>query len=160
MASSAGAAARKTFAIVLARLPRIADMPGWISLKVDTTDGARAPARVGTLTDAALRSRLSHFDTHSANEIAAARKALAIDSGEVVLYESWPGLAGCLQFWHSFIGSQIRPVEWICEKCGASARESIGGSTGESFPRRCACGQVTRITIPKYGWEQTPPAPK
>ena len=158
MISSAVASARKTFAIVLARLPRIADMPGLISLKVDTTEGVKAPARVGTLTDAALRSRLGHFDAHSANEIAAVRKALAIDSGEIILYESWPGLAGCLQFWHSFIGSQIRPVEWTCEKCGAPARASIGGSTGESFLRRCACGQVMRITIPRYGWAETPAA--
>ena len=157
MASSVGASVRKTFAIVLARLPRIADAPGLISLKVDTTEGARAPARVGTLTDAALRSRLGHFDAHSANEIAAVRQALSVESGQATVYESWPALEGCLRFWYGFIGSVIRPIESTCESCGKENRESVGGSVGESFLRRCGCGHVSRITVPNRQPAAVPP---
>jgi hypothetical protein len=143
---------QQTFAIVLSRLPAVDNAPGLISFLVDITgSGASAAARPGTLTDAALRGRLAHFDAHSANEVAAVRKALSAENGRVTVYESWSGANGCLQFWHGFIGSQIRPIAWACEACGAANRDSIGGSVGESFLRRCGCGQSTRITVPKYG---------
>ena len=147
---AAAIGAPQSFAIMLQRLPRVENAPGLISLMMDTSGGATPPTRIGTLTDAAVRGRLAQFDVHSANEIAAVRKALSIESGEATVHESWPGLNGCLQFWKGFVGSQIRPIPWTCEKCGASDRESIGGTVGESFLHRCACGQVTRITVPKY----------
>jgi hypothetical protein len=105
---------------------------------------------MGTLTDAALRGRLAYFDAHSANEIAAVRKALSIDSGQATVYESWPALEGCLRFWYGFIGSVIRPIESTCDSCGKQNRESVGGSVGESFLRRCGCGHVSRITVPNH----------
>lgn len=139
----------QTFAILLSRLPAVDNVPGLITFLVDAAEAS--PAKAGTLTDAALRGRLAHFDAHSANEVAAVRKALASANGRITVYESWSGVRGCLQFWHGFIGSQIRPIAWACEACGAANRDSIGGSVGESFLRRCACGQATRITVPKYG---------
>lgn len=140
--------APQTFAIAMSRLPGVDNAPGLILLTVDVS--GKAPKRVGTVTDAGLRGRLAHFDAHRANEIAAIRQALATESGEATVYESWPGLARCLQFWHGFTGSQIRPIEWTCEKCGASGSVEIGGSVGESVVRRCACGQANRMTVPKY----------
>jgi hypothetical protein len=142
---------QQTFAIELSRLPGVDNIPGLISFLVDVAGASSAPAKPGTLTDAALRGRLAHFDAHSANEVAAVRKALSAENGHVTVYESWSGVNGCLQFWHGFIGSQIRPIAWACEACGAANRDSIGGSVGESFLRRCGCGQSTRITVPKYG---------
>jgi hypothetical protein len=139
----------QTFAILLSRLPRVENTPGLILLRVDASRGSEAPTTVGTLTDAALRGRLAHFDLHSANELAAVRKALSADSGEATVYESWSALENCLQFWYGFTGSQIRLMAWTCEACGKTRRESIGGSVGESFPRLCACGQATRLTVPK-----------
>jgi hypothetical protein len=139
----------QTFAIVLSRLPKIDSGPGLILLTVDTSRGVEPPAKIGTLTDAALRGRLAHFDQHSANELAAVRHALGKDQGQVTVYESWSGLGSCLKFWHGFVGSQIRPVTWICEKCGTAARENIGGSVGESFARRCRCGEIKQLTVPK-----------
>jgi hypothetical protein len=61
------------FAILLSRLPKVENAPGLILLTVDTSQGSEPPAKVGTLTDAALRGRLAHFDQHSANELAAVR---------------------------------------------------------------------------------------
>jgi hypothetical protein len=143
---------QQTFAIVLSRLPAVDNVLGLISFLVDITDGGVSPAaKPGTLTDAALRGRLAHFDAHSANEVAAIRKALSAENGQVTVYEAWSGVKGCLQFWHGFIGSQIRAIPWTCEACGSANRDSIGGSVGESFLRRCGCGQATRITVPKYG---------
>ena len=140
----------QTFAIVLSRLPAVDNVPGLISFLVDVDGASSASVKAGTLTDAALRGRLAHFDAHSANELAAVRKALAAENGRVTVYESWSGAGVCLRFWHEFIGSQIRPIAWTCEACGAANRDSIGGSVGESFLRRCGCGQATRITVPKY----------
>ena len=142
---------QQTFAIVLSRLPAVENVPGLISFLVDIDGASSAPVKAGTLTDAALRGRLAHFDAHSANEVAAVRKALATENGQFTVYESWSGVKGCLQFWHGFIGSQIRPIPWTCEACGSANRDSIGGSVGESFLRRCDCGQATRVTVPKYG---------
>jgi hypothetical protein len=137
-----------TFSIVLSRQPAVEKAPGLISFQVDGSGGTRAPSRSGTLTDAALRGRLAYFDAHSANEIAAVRQALAIESGQATVYESWPALDGCLRFWYGFIGSVIRPIESTCDSCGKQNRESVGGSVGESFLRRCCCGHVSRITVP------------
>jgi hypothetical protein len=56
---------QQTFAIVLSRLPAVDNVPGLISFLVDITDGgASAAAKPGTLTDAALRGRLAHFNVH------------------------------------------------------------------------------------------------
>jgi hypothetical protein len=140
-----------TFAIVLSRLPAVDRGPGLIGFRVDTSTAPRASAARGTLTDAALRGRLACFDAHSANEIAAVRRALSIESGQATVYERWPALEGCLRFWYGFVGSQIRPIEWDCEACHASNRDSVGGTVGESFPRRCSCGHVSSVTVPKAG---------
>jgi hypothetical protein len=138
--------AQSTFAIVLCRLPAVNDRPGLISFLVDSAGGGKSgPA---TLTDSALRGRLAHFDAHSANEIAAVRKALSADNGSAVVYESWPALDSCLRFWYGFVGSQIRPIESACEACGTVDRGSVGGAVGESFLRLCGCGEVSRITVP------------
>ncbi len=141
--------APQVFAILFTRLPRVENAPGLILLRVDSSRGSEPPTMVGTLTDAALRGRLAHFDLHTANELAAVRKALANDSGEATVYEHWSGLESCLQFWYGFSGSQIRLMAWTCEGCGETRRESIGGSVGETFPRLCPCGQATHLTVPK-----------
>jgi hypothetical protein len=143
----------QTFAIHLSRQPGVNEAPGLILLTVDASQGAGPTTKIGALTDAALRGRLAHFDVHSANEIAVIRRALSSDAGQATVYESWPGLDSCVQFWYGFVGSRIRVMAWTCETCGKSGRENIGGSVGESFLRRCACGQATRLTVPK-----TPPS--
>lgn len=136
-------------AIHLSRLPKIENAPGLILLRLDGSGGADAPTTVGSLTDAALRGRLAHFDLHSANELAAVRHALANDSGEVTVYEQWVALESCLQFWHGFTGSRIRIVAWTCETCGKTSRENIGGTVGETLSFLCECGQTTRAVVPK-----------
>jgi hypothetical protein len=141
--------ARETIAIRLRRLPKVDQAPALIQLLVDTSRGAKPPARIGSLTDAALRGRLAHYDMHSANEVAAIRRALSADTGETTVYESWPAVETCLQFWYGFVGSQIRAITWTCEKCGASDRKNVGGTVGESFAWRCPCGQIQRATVPK-----------
>ena len=138
--------AQRAFAIVLSRLPAMNSRPGLVSFLIDSAEGGKS--RPGTLTDVALRGRLAHFDAHSANEIAAVRKALSADNGSVVVYESWPALDSCLRFWYGFVGSQIRPIESACEACGAMNRGSVGGAVGESFLRLCGCGEVSRVTVP------------
>jgi hypothetical protein len=138
-----------TFAILLKRLPPVDDAPGLIALRVDGSRGLRPTTRLGNLTDAALRGRLAHHDAHSANEIAALRKALATEKGEFTLRESWAKREACLRFWFGFIGSKIHTVECVCEKCGAALRDRVGGTSGESFRLRCACGQVAHILAPK-----------
>jgi hypothetical protein len=141
--------ASQTFAIQLNRLPRIDDTPGLILLSVETQSGSGPATRIGALTDAALRGRLAHFGLHSANEVAAIRHALSSEEGRATVYENWPGLESCLQFWYGFVGSRIQILAWTCEACGKQGRENIGGSVGESFLRRCACGRSNRITVPK-----------
>jgi len=133
---------------VLSRLPAVNNRPGLISFLIDSAEGGNS--RPGTLTDAALRGRLAHFDAHSANEIAGVRKALSADNGSAIVYESWPALDSCLRFWYGFVGSQIRPIESACEACGALNRGAVGGAVGESFLRLCGCGQVSRITVPNH----------
>ena len=146
----AAAASRPTFGITLVRLPPIDEAPGLIAVTVVSSSRSRTPAVIGLLTDAALRGRLSHFDWHSANEIAAIRRALGAPSGEITIYEGWPAMAGCVEFWTNFVGLQVHAMTWTCEQCGTAAHEQIGGSVGETFPRRCDCGKVARLTIPKY----------
>lgn len=141
--------APSSVAIVLRRLPKVQNAPGLIQLRVETSTGGEPPTMVGVITEAALRGRLAHHDLHSANELAAVRHALAADSGEATVYESWPSLESCLQFWHGFTSSRIQLLAWTCEACGSTARENLGGSVGESIPRLCACGRLTRVTIPK-----------
>jgi hypothetical protein len=136
----------QTFAVLLTRLAKVDESPGLILLQVDSGAGD-PPTRIGALTDAALRGRLSHFDLHSANEVATVRQALKNEKGKTTLYESWPSLELCLQFWYGFFGSQIRPVEWTCEKCSTVNREDVGSSAGEPFSRACACGQVLITTV-------------
>ena len=137
---------QQTFAVLLTRLAKVDETPALIMLQVDSGNGEPL-TQMGTLTDAALRGRLSHFDLHSANEVATIRQALKNEAGKTTLYESWPNLDSCLQFWYSFFGSQIRPVEWTCEKCATVNREDVGSSAGEPFSRACRCGQVLAITI-------------
>lgn len=120
---------------------------GLISLVIGDHAGADSPRRIGILTDAALRGRLSHFDVHSANEIAAVRKALSTETGSVTLYESWPRFDACCHFWHGFTGSQVRLIEWVCDGCAERSHDYIGGTVGESFSRRCRCGKVIRVTL-------------
>jgi len=139
----------QTVAIHLRRLPKIEREPGLILLRVDTSQGQKPPTTMGTITDAALRGRLAHHNLHSANEIAAVRHALASEAGETTVYECWPSLESCLQFWHEFIGSRIRLMAWTCESCGTTSSESLAGSVGESLTRGCRCGGATRVTIPK-----------
>jgi hypothetical protein len=147
---------RSTYAIGLSRLPRVDESPGLILLTVDSSGAAAAPRKVGVLTDAALRGRLAHFDAHSANEIAAVRRMLSLESGQATVYETWSSLKGCLGFWSGFTGLQIRPIAWTCDKCGAAGEDRIGGSVGESFPLLCPCGQVTKVCVPKYAPEMDP----
>ena len=147
---------RRTYAIGLSRLPRVDESPGLILLTVDSSDSAAAPRKIGVLTDAALRGRLAHFDAHSANEIAAIRRMLSLESGQTTVYETWSTLKSCLGFWSGFTGLQIRPIAWTCDKCGATGEDSIGGSVGESFPLLCPCGQVTKVCVPKYAPEMDP----
>lgn len=142
------------FDIALTRLPQVDGAAGLILLTVSSPDRP-TPTPIGTLTDAALRGRLGHFGAHDANEIARIRKALSADGGEITIHESWAGLSACLQFWSGFVGLQIRRISWICGQCAQPAHENIGGSVGETLPRLCKCGAVTRITLPKYAPDST-----
>ncbi len=137
---------QEIFSIKLSRLPKVDESPGLVVLAIGTFDGAGPPRRIGALTDVALRGRLAHYDLHGANEVAAIRQALRAERGEITVREGWSGLGSCLHFWHDFVGSQIRPVEWTCEKCAAVNRENVGASVGETFSRACRCGKIKRIT--------------
>ena len=139
-----------TYVIGLRRLEPLDGVPGLIEMTVEAL-GAPGPAPiVGSLTDAALRGRLGHSGTHSTNDIAAIRQALADLDRPVTLHESWLDRTACLLFWSGFGGLQIRRLTWKCAGCGAQVQENIGASVGESIPRRCRCGKVTRITMPKF----------
>lgn len=137
---------QQIFAIRFVRQPRVDELPGLVSLAIEDSPGTAPPRKIGVLTDVALRGRLAHFDLHSANEVAAIRKALLMDSGQTTVHEGWPGLASCLRFWQDFVGSRIRPVEWTCERCSSVNRENVGASVGETYSRACKCGRVRRIT--------------
>jgi hypothetical protein len=134
------------FAIRFVRQPRVDDSPGLVAFSIGAAPEASPSRTIGALTDVALRGRLAHFDVHSANEVAAIRKALVADSGQMTVHEGWPGLSSCLEFWEGFAGSRIRIVEWSCERCSAVNRENIGSSVGETYSRACKCGRVKRIT--------------
>lgn len=137
---------QQIFAIRLSRLPRVENTPGLILLAIDTSNGAGPFRRIGTVTDVALRGRLAHHDLHSANEVAAIRQALSQDHGEATVYEGWSGAGSCLQFWHGFGGSQIRPIEWTCEGCAKPQHQDVGASVGETFLHACKCGTVKGTT--------------
>lgn len=137
---------KQVFAIQFSRLPRVDELPGLLQLTIDGSNGEKPPRRIGAITDVALRGRLAHLDLHSANEVAAIRQALRADQGQVTVHEGWTGLGSCLQFWQDFVGSQVRPVEWTCERCTAVNRVNVGASVGETYSRRCRCGRVKRIT--------------
>ena len=138
--------AQQILALKLRRLPAVGETPGLIILTVDVSQGVEPPRQVGALTDVALRGRLGHYDLHSANELAAIRKALQPERGQITIHETWSGLGSCLRFWHDFVGSQIRPVEWICEGCAAVNRQNVGSSVGETSSHSCKCGRIERIT--------------
>ena len=138
--------AQQTLALKLCRLPAVDETPGLIVLTVDLSHGIDPPRQVGVLTDVALRGRLGHYDLHSANELAAIRKALQPESGQITIHETWAGPGSCLRFWHDFVGSQIRPVEWTCEVCAALNRQDVGSNVGETSSHSCKCGRVERIT--------------
>jgi hypothetical protein len=136
---------QQIFAIEFSRLPKVDDSPGLVLLAIRAENGA-VPRKIGAVTDVALRGRLAHYDLHGANEVAAIRKALKADDGRFTVHEGWPALASCLHFWHDFVGSQIRPVEWACDRCAALNRENVGSSVGETYSRACKCGTIKRIT--------------
>jgi hypothetical protein len=138
---------QQVFAIAFRRLPRVDDLPGLISLTIDSDGGARPSRKMGSLTDVALRGRLAHWDLHSAIEVAAIRRALGADQGQATVHEGWSDLESCLRFWQGFAGSVIRPVEWTCGRCSAVHRESLGASVGETVSRRCQCGTIKRLTF-------------
>jgi hypothetical protein len=144
-----GAPQPQSVAILLSRLPRIENTPGLILLRVDAAGETSSPTTIGSLTDAALRGRLAHFDEHSANELAAVRHALASELGEATVHERWFGLEDCLQFWHGFTGSRIRIVLLTCEGCGKTSQQNIGGTVGESLALLCDCGRPARAIVPK-----------
>lgn len=141
---------QQIFALKFSRLPKVDDTPGLVLLTIDVSNGVGPLRKVGALTDVALRGRLGHYDLHSANELSAIRKALQLDRGQVTVHEGWSGLSSCLKFWHGFIGSQIRPVEWTCEECAALNRENVGASVGETYSRACKCGKIERITTTSH----------
>jgi len=137
---------QQIFTLKFSRLSKVDDTPGLILLTIDLSGGVGRPRQVGALTDVALRGRLGHYDLHSANELAAIHKALGFERGQVTVLEGWSGLNSCLKFWHDFVGSQIRPVEWTCDRCASVNREDVGASVGETYSRACRCGKVEKIT--------------
>lgn len=140
--------AHSRFAIQFSRLPKVGDSAGLVFLTIGESNDEKAPRRVGALTDVALRSRLAHWNLHSANEVAAIRQALGKERGQITVEEAWSGLHSCLRFWHDFQGSQIRLVEWTCDGCARVHRESLGANVGETISRKCACGVIKRLTTP------------
>jgi hypothetical protein len=137
---------QEVFSIRFSRLPKVDETPGLVTLAIDASDGVGPARRLGSLTDVALRGRIAHYDLHGANEVAAIRQALRSDNGQITVREGWSGLGSCLHFWHDFVGSQIRPIEWTCEKCAVINRENVGASVGETFSRACKCGKIKKIT--------------
>jgi hypothetical protein len=150
---------QQIFSIRCSRLPSVDANPGLVLLVIDGADAMGRPRQIGAVTDVAFRGRLAHYDLHSANEVAAIRKALRPNDGEVVIREGWSDLGSLLHFWHDFVGSRIRPIAWSCESCAASYRENVGGSVGETFSRACRCGRVARITVASDLPSMRPAAP-
>ncbi len=139
--------AGRVFAIRLKRLRRTGHTARLVSVSIGDSAQASPARRVGALTDIALRARLSHWNLHSANEVAAVRKALAGERGEATLYEGWPALSSCWHFWHDFVGSRITRLEWSCEGCRTPAERQVGASAGETVPLPCKCGTLGRMTV-------------
>ena len=139
--------ANPVFAIRLRRLRPAADAARLISVSIADSGGKGVARRVGSLTDIALRARLSHWNLHSANEVAALRKALDGEPGESTLYEGWPAFKSCWHFWRDFVGSQVTRLEWNCEGCQSPAERQVGASRGETVPLACKCGTVGRRTL-------------
>lgn len=146
VAAPRAAKTQQIFALRLLRLPRVDDNPGLVALTISGSGAPEPGRKVGDLTDVALRGRLAHFGAHSAIEVAAIRRALQSDDGQITVHEGWPGLGSCLRFWIDFTGSQIRQVEWKCEQCEALHTDNVGANVGETYARRCRCGRTTRIT--------------
>lgn len=136
---------RVTFDIALQRLPSPAPWPGLIDLAVRRAGESGRAARLGSLTDAALRARLAHFDAHSANEIAALRKALQPEGGEFALTESWKDRDEFLRHWYGFLGSTVHSIEWKCDACGDAGIARLGRAAGETVHVRCARGHAVAI---------------
>ncbi len=153
---------QQIFALKFKRLAKVDETPALVLLTIDDPSGVGPRRQVGVLTDVALRGRLGHYDLHSANELAAIRKALQTDGGQVTVHEGWSGPDQLLKFWRGFNGSQIRSVEWTCEKCSVLNREHVGASVGETYSRACRCGTITRITtashLPPMTSASAPPA--
>jgi len=137
------------FEIGLRRLQEIAPQPGMVSLTVRVAGATSGVAPLGKLTDAALRARLAHFDAHSANEIAALRRAMAAAGGESSVTETWKDREACLRHWDAFTGSKLNPVEWKCEACGDAGIERLGRAPGELVNVKCAHGHVVVIAATK-----------
>jgi hypothetical protein len=146
VAAHRAAKTQQIFALRLNRLPRVDESPGLVALTISGSGALEAGRKVGDLTDVALRGRLAHFGAHSAIEVAAIRRALQSEDGQITVHEGWPGLGSCLKFWIEFTGSQIRQVAWKCEKCEALHSDNVGANVGETYARACRCGRVTRIT--------------
>jgi len=142
----------QAFAIRFTRLAGGSQQPGLIGLTVQAAGKSSREWRIGALTDAGMRGRLSHFNLHSANQLAAIRHLLSKEKAEASVEESWSGLETCVRFWRGFVGSQIRSLEWTCTDCEKSRREEIGGCVGESFSWVCECGSVNHVTIPKAAY--------
>jgi len=138
-AKSTSRASRVVFDLALRRLRPASASPGLISLTV------RRPTILGTLTDAALRARLAHFDAHSANEIAALRRALDREGGEYAFTEEWRDREEFLKHWCGFLGSPVQPMDWTCEECGDTGAVRLGRAAGEAVQLRCARGHAVAI---------------
>jgi len=134
-----------TFEIGLRRLQDMTPLTGMISLTVREAGETGRATLLGKLTDAALRTRLAHFDVHSANEIAALRRAMAAPGGESSVTETWKDREACLRHWAAFTGSKLNPVEWKCEACGEAGIERLGRAPGELVHIKCARGHVVAI---------------
>ena len=139
--------ASPVFAIRLRRLRRADDTARLIAVSIADSGGNGVARRIGALTDVALRARPSHWNLHSANELAALRKALDGERGEATLYEGWPALANCWHFWRDFVGSQIARLELSCDGCHSPAERQVGATPGETVPLPCKCGTVGRQTV-------------
>lgn len=148
-ASRSRPAPRVTFEIGLRRLPGIAPLAGMVSLTVRAAGDTSRATLLGKLTDAALRARLAHFDAHSANEIAALRRAMAAAGGEFLVTETWKDRDACLRHWYAFTGSKLQPVDWKCETCGEAGVERLGRAAGEVVHVKCAHGHVVVIAATK-----------
>jgi hypothetical protein len=140
---------RITFEINLRRLPGVEPLAGMVFLTFRAAGDTGRATVLGKLTDAALRARLAHFDAHSANEIAALRRAVATAGGEFSVRETWKDRDACLRHWYGFTGSRFQALEWKCEKCGDEGVERLGRTAGELVYVKCARGHAIAIAAEK-----------